>query len=60
MTWVSESHTASPDLFGWAAGAVGPALAPRVAGAGAERAPRVLSWARAGVWAVALRPGKEE
>eukprot|EP00965_Chrysotila_dentata_P094734 3132923-Pleurochrysis_carterae.AAC.1 len=60
MTWVSESHTASPVLFGWAAGAIGPALAPRVAGAGADQAPRALDRGRAGTLAAALRPGKEE
>eukprot|EP00965_Chrysotila_dentata_P056515 1875132-Pleurochrysis_carterae.AAC.1 len=40
MTWVSESHTASPGLFGWAAEAVGTAFAARAAGAGAVRALR--------------------
>eukprot|EP00965_Chrysotila_dentata_P138862 4592831-Pleurochrysis_carterae.AAC.1 len=60
MTWVSESHTASPDLFGWAAGAVGLAFDARAAGAGAGRAPRAPGWGRAGTWAAALRPGKQE
>eukprot|EP00965_Chrysotila_dentata_P153064 5058692-Pleurochrysis_carterae.AAC.1 len=60
MTWVSESHTASPELFGWVAGAVGLAFDARAAGAGAGPAPRALGWGRAGTWAAALRPGKEE
>eukprot|EP00965_Chrysotila_dentata_P075341 2488320-Pleurochrysis_carterae.AAC.1 len=58
MTWVSESHTANPNLFGWAAGAVGLAFDARAAGAGAGRAPRALGWGRAGAWAAAFRPAK--